>query len=311
MYLLMIAFTAIFISAYIFNKLFFNNRGPALLILIVTLLYFLPTIAGALGLLRPYFLITLSLSALLISILTLIFRWQHTNIHGKFDYIQVKYSVRPLRFEILFVILPAFCAIIWILIFGFESAMHRIGQHYIPPFPWDVVEYHFPHLVNAIQSGTLWTIIWAHYPMGCEMIHSWGFIFLRDDALVYYTHFLFSAIFIFFSCYALYSLCFQDKETLSGKVIIAYLALTLMLLLIPPLWDMHFNQIGKNDIAVSAFIMAALYYLLQCFNNTSRSETFWPNILLLGISLGISSGIKPTGIFYAVFFLAMLSKASL
>lgn len=306
----MIVFTAIFISAYIFNKLFFNNRGPALIILIAALLYFLPTIAGALGVLRLYFLITFALTTCLISILCFVFLRKRANNGNKFDYIPIKYSARPLVFELLLILFPAICSILWILVFGSESVRHKITHTYIPPFPWDVVEYHFPHLVDAIQTGSLWTTIWAHYPMGCEMFHAWGFVFLRNDALVYTTHFFISAVFIFFSCSILYLLCFQDNEIISGKEIIAYLTLIMMLLLCPPLWDMQFNQIGKNDIAMSAFIIAALYFFLQSLNNASTSETFWPNLLLIGISLGISSGIKPNGMLYSIFFLAMLFKAS-
>ena len=56
--------------------------------------------------------------------------------------------------------------------------------------------------------------------------------------------------------------------------------MTVMLLFFPPLWDMHFNQIGKNDIAMSAFIMAALYFLLQYITDTSTNKAFRQNILL-------------------------------
>ena len=266
--LLMISLTAIFISAYILTKLFFNNRGSALLLLISVLLYLLPTIAGALGILRPYFLITFALVALLISVLTYIFKWKSYDKPNGFNYISIKYCARPMTLEMLLVVVPAICSLSWILIFVVQSIRHKIAHYYIPPFPWDVVEYHFPTLVNAIQSGSLWTTFWAHYPMGCEMIHSWGFVFLRNDALVYRTHFFFSIVFIFFSCFILHILCFQDRKALSGTEIIAYLIMTVLLLLFPPLWDMQFNQIGKNDIAMSAFIMAALYFLLQCITET-------------------------------------------
>jgi hypothetical protein len=306
----MISFTAIFISAYILSKLFFNNRGSALLLLISVLLYLLPTIAGALGMLRPYFLITLALVVLLISILTYILKWKSYSKTGRFNYIPIKYHARPLRLEVLLVVIPVICSLSWIIIFFVQSVRHKIAYHYIPPFFWDVVEYHFPTLVNAVQSGTLWTTIWAHYPMGCEMIHSWGFVFLRNDALVYLTHFFFSIILIFFSCVILYILCFQDRKALSGTEIIAYLIVAVLLLLFPPLWDMQFNQVGKNDIALSAFIMAALCFLLQYKTETSTNETFGQNILLLGITLGLISGIKANGVFYTVFFLGMLVKDS-
>ena len=264
--LLMISLTAIFISAYILTKLYFNNRGSALLLLISVLLYLLPTIAGALGILRPYYLITFALGALLISVFAYIFNRKSYDKPKVINYISIKYCARPTALEILLVVVPAICSFSWILIFVVQSIRHRIALYYIPPFPWDVVEYHFPTLVNAIQSGSLWTTFWAHYPMGCEMIHSWGFVFLRNDALVYPTHFFFSIVFIFFSGFILHILCFQDRKATSGTAIISYLIMTVLLLIFPPLWDMHFNQIGKNDIAMSAFIMAALYFLLQCIN---------------------------------------------
>jgi 4-amino-4-deoxy-L-arabinose transferase-like glycosyltransferase len=137
--------------------------------------------------------------------------------------------------------------------------------------------------------------------MGCEMFHSWGFVFLRTDALVYVTHFFFSIILTFFSCFILYILCFQDKKAISGTEIISYLIIAIMLLLFPPLWDMQFNQIGKNDIAMSAFIMAAVCYLLQCINKASTTEIYGQNILLMGIALGIVCAIKPNGL-YCVFY---------
>jgi len=118
-------------------------------------------------------------------------------------------------------------------------------------------------------------------------------------------------ILLLFSCAVLHILCFHDREALSGADIIAYLLLTVMLLLFPPLWDMHFNQIGKNDIAMSAFIIAALYFLLQCITGISRNETLGQNILLLGMTLGIISGIKPHGLLYSAFFLGMLLTGNL
>jgi hypothetical protein len=311
MYLLLItSFTAIFISCYILTKLFFNNRGSALLIIISTLLYFLPTMAGALGILRPYALITFALITLLATVYTYLYLSRSYDKRNEFKYIEIKYCARPVRLEILFVVIPAICSLLWISIFAVQSINHKIAAYYIPPYPWDVVEYHFPHLVEAMQSGSLWTTIWAHYPMGCEMFHSWGFVFLRNDALVYPTHFFFSIIFIFFSGFVLHILCFRDEKALSGTEIIAYLIMTVSLLLFPPLFDMQFNQIGKNDIAMSAFIMAALCFLLQCITETSKSETFEQNILLLGMALGIASGIKPPGVLYAGFFLVILLKDS-
>lgn len=311
MYLLLVAsFSAIFIFAYILTKLFFNNRGLALLILISGLLYLLPTISGALGILRPYALMIFALITALISVLIYISKWEsHDKSYG-FNYIPIKYCARPMTLEMLLVVIPAISSLLWILIFAVQSVRHKIALFYIPPFPWDVVEYHFPHLVNAIQSGSLWTTIWAHYPMGCEMFHAWGFSFLRNASLVHPIHFFFSILLIFVSCLLLKILCFSDRKTLSGTEINAYLILTVMLVLFPPLWDMHFNQIGKNDTAMSAFIMAALCLLLQCVIDNSKNGLFSQNILLMGIVLGIASGIKPHGVLYSVFFIAMLLKNS-
>ncbi|MFA4903600.1 MAG: hypothetical protein WC600_12765 [Desulfobaccales bacterium] len=306
--LLMTSFTAIFISAYILSKVFFNNRSSALIIIVSGLLYLLPTIAGALGILRPYLLFNFALVALLISVFTL--RWQRDSKSNGFNYYSIEYCARPISLEVLLVVVPAICSISWILIFVVQSIRHRIALHYISPLPWDVVTYHFPTLVNAIQSGSLWTTFWAHYPMGCEMIHSWGFVFLRNDALVYPTHFFFTIVFIFFSGIILHILCFQDGKALSGTEIIAYLIMTVMLLVSPPLWDMQFNEVGKNDIAMSAFVMAALCFLLQCITETSTSKSFKQNVLLTGIALGILCGIKPHGLLYAVFFLVILLKDS-
>ena len=283
--LLMITFTAIFFSAYILTKLYFNNRGSALLLLLSALLYLLPTIAGALGILQPYPLMALAFTTLLISALLFLFNRQSYDKPDHSIYIPIEYRSRPLTSEVLLVVIPAIYALAWLSFFVVQSFRHKIAHYDIAPLPWDVVEYHFPHLVDAIQSGSLWTTIWAHYPMGCEMFYSWGFAFLKNDSLVNVTHFSFSILFIFFSCFALHILCFQDRKTISGTDIIAYLLLTIMLLLFPPLWDMHFNQIGKNDIAMSAFTMAALCFYLQSITDTSTNKSFGQNILLLGIAL--------------------------
>lgn len=308
--LLIITLTAIFTSSYIITNLFFDNRVSTLLILISGLLYLLPTIGGALGILRPYFLITFTLTTLLISVITCLFMWKIYDKPIKFNPVQINYCARPMIFEILLVVIPAISSLSWILIFVIQSVRHNIALIYIPPFPWDVVEYHFPNLINAIQSGSLWTTAWAHYPMGCEMFHAWGFSFLRNAALVYPTHFFFSILLIFFSCFLLHILCFQEIKTISGTEITAYLLIMVMLLLFPPLWDMHFNQIGKNDLAMSAFIIAALCLLLQCLIDNSKRGAFLQHIVLLGIVLGIASGIKPHGVLYSVFFIGMLLKNS-
>lgn len=308
--LLMTAFTAIFISCYILSIHFFNNRGSALLILIVGFLYLLPTIGGALGFLQPYFLITLTLIVLLASIVTYLFFLKSNNKPVGFNFIHINYYARPMVIEMLLVVIPVISSLAWILIFVVQSVRHKIALFYTPPFPWDVVEYHFPHLLNAIQTGSLWTTVWAHYPMGGEMFHAWGFSFLRSEALVYPTHFFFTILLVFFSCLILQVLCFPDRKQLSGTKIIAYLILTVMLLLFPPLWDMHFTQVGKNDTAMSALIIAALYYLLQSLTETYNKEAFIQNLLLTSIAIGVACGIKPNGVLYSIFFIGMFVKES-
>lgn len=306
--LLIISLTAIFISSYILTRLFFDNRGSALLILNSGLLYLLPTIAGALGILRPYPLTILALITLLINVITYLFLRIIYDKSAKFNLLRINYCARPMVLEVLLVIIPAIVSFSWILIFAVQSVRHKIALIYIPPYPWDVVEYHFPHLVDAVQSGSLWTTVWAHFPMGCEMFHAWGFSYLRNAALVYPTHFYFGVLLILFSCLLLQTLCFQNRKTISGTEITAYFILTVLMLILPPLWDMYFNQIGKNDIAMSAFIIAALYYYLQCVLNKSKNAAILQNLLLLGIAIGIASGIKPHGLLYSAFFLGMLLK---
>ena len=306
--LLMISITTIFISAYILNRLLFDNRGSALLILNFGLLYLLPTMAGALGILRPLTLIIFALVVLVISVVTYLFQMRIYDKSIGFNLLQIDYCARPILSEVLLVIIPVILSLSWILIFVVQSVQNKISLIYTPPFPWDVVEYHFPHLIDAVQSGSLWTTVYAHYPMGCEMVHAWGFAFLRNAALAHLTHLFFGILLIFFSCLLLQTLCFQDRKTISGTEITAYLILMVMLLPWPPLWDMFFNQIGKNDIALSAFIIASLYYLLQCFINKSNSDVLLQNILLFGISISIAAGIKPQGSLYYVFFFCVLLK---
>ena len=318
MYLLLIvAFAAIFLSAYILTKLYFNNRGSALLLLISLLFYLLPTIAGAFEILRPRFLMIFVFVTLLISVLSYVFSHRKSDEINRFNYIPIEYCAKPPIIELLLVVVPVVCALSWISIFVLQSIRHKIATFYVPPLPWDVVEYHFLNLVGTIQSGSLWTTLnslhispYAHYPMGCEMFHSWGFVFLRNDALAIPTHFFFSVILTFFSCLIIHTLCFQDKRATSGIEIIAYLIVALMLMQFPPLWDMQFNKIGKNDIAISAFIIVAVYFFLEYVNDKSTSETYGQNILLLGIALGIVCGIKPNGVPYCVFFVGMLLKDS-
>ena len=47
---------------------------------------------------------------------------------------------------------------------------------------------------------------------------------------------------------------------------------------------MYFNQIGKNDLAMSAFIIAALYYLLQFILNNSKSASYVTKYFIVGHS---------------------------
>jgi len=175
--LLLITFTAIFISAYIITKLHFNNRLSALPILISTMLYLFPTIAGALGILRPYPLITFALVTLLISVITLIFYKKGLDKPNKLKYISIEYRARPVSIEVILVIFSTILSLLWISFFVVQSVKHKIAHYYIPPLPWDVVEYHFPHLVDAIQSGSLWTTIWAHYPWGVKCFIHGGLFF--------------------------------------------------------------------------------------------------------------------------------------
>jgi hypothetical protein len=306
--LLLFSFSAVFFTAYIITNITFNNRVPAFFIVLSFFLYILPTIAGIIGILGPYILIIFSIGSLLITIFVYRVIGKAIGKSTEFNSIYIKYFSRPKSLEVALFAVPLICSVSWISIFAVQSFMHKIVNYYIPPLPWDVVEYHFPHLINAIQSGSLWTTIWAHYPMGCEMFHSWGFTFLRNDALLYSTHFFFCILFIIFSCFVLRTLCFKDPNAICGSEIISYLILIILLLIFPPLWDMQFNQIGKNDIAMSAFAMAALYFFLKYMTLKLANESFCQNLLLLGIALGIMSGIKPQGILYSIFFLGLLVK---
>ena len=144
--LLVISFSAIFIVAYIITKLFFDNRGSAIVILHSGLLYLLPTLAGALGILRPYVLITFALITVLISVLIYIFKRESYDKSVRFNLISINYCARPVILEVLLVVIPCHCIVFVDFYLCGAISTAKDSPFSDSPHVWDVVEYHFPTL---------------------------------------------------------------------------------------------------------------------------------------------------------------------
>lgn len=172
--------------------------------------------------------------------------------------------------------------------------------HQVHPLSWDVVSFHLPNVLNYMDRGNLWRVhhIYGEYPGGNELLNLWSMMPLRTDAVLGLTTASLGLASMLASVLVLRQVGGVRSRVFSG---IAILLLVAGLLHFSEVQDI-FLDIGRNDLPVMVWELAALWMLLQAIR--PRSTTWQlvapPWLLGVGLSLGLLVGTKPNGLFYLV-----------
>ncbi len=170
-----------------------------------------------------------------------------------------------------------------------------------PILGWDVVSYHLPGVIEFYQNKTLWSLSgpYQSYSFGYELLGSyfsqsffasWGLIFAHLFALFFIMSAMMStskSLQVDFSI---------EKNHWFSQAILAI-----------GLWSAIAHQsisaIGKNDIFMGASILSSLAFtLILCRDQLVTNVRTYLLILLIGLGLGLSMGVKPSAIAYLPFF---------
>lgn len=170
----------------------------------------------------------------------------------------------------------------------------------VHPLSWDVVSYHLPNVLNYIQSGSFWTLkgTYGYYPGGNELFQIWSFLPLETDSMLGITTASISAGVFLVSTLLLQSVL---SKKLPFELGFWTLILWLGCLSTPPFQEMLFD-FGRNDITLMFWQLVAVWTLQQAVSQPEFRKGW---LLATGISLGLTIGTKPNGVFYLAGFLCL------
>lgn len=161
---------------------------------------------------------------------------------------------------------------------------------------WDAGAYHFPKAIELYKSGTFWdlSIPYGEYPNGFESLLSLGLL-IRGNELLFGSAHALVAGFMFLT---LWGLAWRYTR-LPGGLIALLTSLIFISGLIQvannPWWIFadHVFMIGKNDMLVSAAVLAAVFHL-PIGGRDTRTSWHLPGLVF---STAIVLAVKPVGIY--------------
>jgi hypothetical protein len=185
-------------------------------------------------------------------------------------------------------------------IFALVEAAHY-ARHFarVHPLCWDVAQFELPNAIRFAQLGTLWEVdpgFGVSYPYGYELSLIWPIVFTRSESLLGLMHALFCGAVVAYA-YLVSERMLQGIPVPTKGLVSASVAAGL---LVAPGFRGVFHVVGKADVAVAAFGLAAVYFLLRAAEGGGLRF-----FVLAGASLGLVVGTKATGLAYLAGFLAM------
>jgi hypothetical protein len=169
--------------------------------------------------------------------------------------------------------------------------------------PWDTVSYHIPAFIGFWQDHTLWSLDgpFQSYSFAFELI---GNFFSQP----FFTHWGLVVTHLFALAFLLMAMATVMKGMIprAGAAPIVHW--------IPPvvlsigLWSSIFPEeiaeIGKNDVFMTACLLAALALLLELADDEpdGRERRRWPLLALLSTSLGLAVAAKPSALAFVPYF---------
>jgi hypothetical protein len=170
---------------------------------------------------------------------------------------------------------------------------------------WDSVSYHLPGFIEFWQNHTLWSLKgpYQSYSYAFELIGNflshpfharWGLVLADVFAIML----LLAAIaFVARTLIACQSQC--TPHATSSWIPVAVLAIAV--------WSFvhsdSIGDVGKNDVFMTACLVAALGYLLHASTGTTKDGNGrMPAILASSMALGLALGTKPSALAFVPFF---------
>lgn len=251
----------------------FSSRALSTLILALSCIVALISLQGTLNLLqRPYFVA--AAVVLVVTILSLGLRQRRQMPRLK--------SPRPIQLDS-----PVFW--IWISLGGFLISRHGWNGLLELPTQFDSLGYHLPLINHWIQDGSLFSPKCSNWflPANNEAVAFWFVAPFSGDFLVALNNVPVVLVLAFAT--------FRLGESLGLPTLVSH-GTTVIALLVRPVWHQILD--ASNDLAVVAYFIAALVYLLRYSKFQQRCD-----MVFFGLCLGLLAGVKYFAIGYAILLL--------
>lgn len=168
-----------------------------------------------------------------------------------------------------------------------------------PPYGYDVLAYHLPAVATWIQTGRIGITPYIEfsnvYPADTELVFTWLMLFLHSDAIVNLGQ-------IVFACAG--AIAVADIGRITGLKRSTSLVAGSLYVLTPILVE----QAGTPDTDVAFASMFLIFYSLVLRHATRPSK---PALLLVGLSAGLTLGMKSSGLLYVGVGLLLLGGVAL
>lgn len=153
----------------------------------------------------------------------------------------------------------------------------------------DVVRFEVPTVVNFIHSNSLWDfrMFFAYYGYNYHLLFAIGMWSTSNYALLPIIHFVpWTGVILYTVLIGLRA----ARSFSSGSRLVLGLLFANGLLLARIMWELL--NVGKNDLFVALMLLAAIYYFLRYWELPEEDKE--PNLLLVGMTLGVGLGTKLT-----------------
>ena len=271
--------------------------GTAAGILIAMLVYLSALIPGSLGLLYPWTLygVFLLLSMLVLRLLS---RLTGLRSAGGTEAVDSRgYSAAEAG--MLGLGLVAALPLITYLRWGLPSSLLKPDK----TLGWDAATYHLPGFIEFHQNHTLWSMQgpYQSYCYGFELIGN----FLSYPFFTHWGLILANLFAIGLLVAGIAELSCRLAHELPGVRTPKWAAIAALAVGIWCLFDPDsIGYVGKNDVFMTAALVAALGFLLRIAETTPDDDPvrLWSLVVLAGVGLGLAVATKPSALAFAPYF---------
>lgn len=179
----------------------------------------------------------------------------------------------------------------------------------LPPWEFDVREYHLQVPKEWFQSGTIEHLphnAYAAMPLGAELITvvpmAWAQLFSESDAwwhgaMIGKTFLSFYALFAGIAAWSLANRLIVRPPKESQRVALGKEGLVATVLVLTCPWIGYVSMTGLNEVALGFFLLSALL-VMQIAND--KSNLHQSVVLLIGLLAGAAAAVKYTGLVFVI-----------